>query len=254
MSLSWRNRTRIALCADRVIVLRTDGRKVVSRDIHACAGNAVTGTLETLLADPDLKKTDATLILSSHFVKFMVLPLDASLSMAEQRALAQHRFSEVYGEPESGWEIRLSEGNPVLASAVEKGFLETLKLAFDASGVRLKSMQPYLMTAFNAARGQMKEDSAWFVLAEPGICCIARLQDGQWQGVRLSRGAITGAQLEREAMLAASDADRTIYLCAPENPDARIGGNWKVQALHCGSVTGIPTGEAGLYAMASVGM
>src|ERR1019366_5449843 len=96
----------------------------------------------------DWKQADTMVVLSNHYVRFLVLPWnEAMLSGAEKMALVQHRFDEVYGEASSSWDFRLNEGSfgtPSLACAIPQKLLSQLKALFEASPLRLKSVQPYL--------------------------------------------------------------------------------------------------------------
>ncbi|HQT26326.1 MAG TPA: hypothetical protein PLK99_06985, partial [Burkholderiales bacterium] len=238
MSLLSRDRLRIALCPDRAIVVHFSRGKVVSKAVQPIEGDVVEA-LSGILSIPPAK--DATLILSSHFVKFMVVPWqDEALSEEEMLAMVRHRFSEIYGEKER--EIRLSEGKigaSSLASALDRDLLEGIKQAFAASGTRLRSVQPYLMTAFNASRSEIKEASCWFVVMEKDICCMAKIREGKWERLRQCRGEAEQAwlMLEREAMLA-EEAGRRVYLYAPEHPGMQPGGSWSVHCIRTGIESG----------------
>ncbi len=230
MSLLSRETLRIALSPERAIVSFFSRGKLVSKNTHAAEGNAVE-LLSAIL--PESRGKDATLVLSSHFVKFMIIPWQEALSEQELQAMVAHRFSEIHGEGER--EIRISEGKigaPFVASAIDRGFLEGIRQAFSSSGVRLRSVQPYLMAAFNDSRKEMKEASSWFVLMEKGISCIARIREGTWERLRQCRGEIDEAwlMLEREAVLA-EDAGRNVYLYAPEHPGIHPEGKWSVHFL-----------------------
>lgn len=255
MSLLWRDRLNMALCPDRAIVLRFARGRLVSKDIHCFDAGSAIEALQGVLS-METKKSDATLVLSNHFVKYMVMPwTDAALSEEELHAMIRHRFTEVYGD--SDWEVRLSGGSfgaPSLASAVDRDFLGKLKQAFESSSVRLKSVQPYLMAAFNASRDRMKAASSWFVMAEDGLCCIAMLRDGNWQRVRQCRGGLKDAQqmLEREALLAQDDLDRKVYVFSPQS-GAWTEDGWTAEPLRLNPVPGISGVEADSYAMAMAG-
>jgi len=49
------------------------------------------------------------------------------------------------------------------------------------SKLHLRSIQPYLMAAFNHLRKHFKDASAWFLLAEQGKLCISLFDRGEWQ-------------------------------------------------------------------------
>ena len=181
----WRDRVRIALCPDRVITLHYKAGlrpRIISKQIHKCVESglgwqSVLPTLQAALSKTDWRNADATLIISNHFVRYLLLPWsDVSLTNEEKAALLQDRFQEVYGEVSATWDLRLnagSFGSPSLASGVDKNLLAQVKTIFDSSKLRLDSIQPYLMSSVNDIRRNFKKGSDWFVMVEEGMFCIA---------------------------------------------------------------------------------
>ncbi len=270
----WRDQVRIALCPDRVITVHCKAGlrpRIFAKQVHMCSGSeagwqAALPVLQAALDNPDWQNADATLILSNHFVRFLLLPWnDISLTDAEKLSLLQHSFSEVYGEASATWELRLSDGSfgsPSLASAVDQVLLEQLKGIFNESRVRLKSIEPYLMTAFNACRRDLGNDAAWFVLAEQGVFCIGRLHKGQWQSIRSRRTESDWFDeamlvLEREMLLADKESDGSkVYMYAPETPvlSPIERGKLVIHPLHPNLKDALPPWEMSIYAMAAAGM
>lgn len=270
----WRDQVRIALCPDRVITVhyRAGLRpRIVAKQVHHYSAaepgwQAALPVLQAALVNTDWKNADATLILSNHFMRFLLLPWnDVALTGAEKLSLLQHRFSEVYGEASASWELRLHEGAfaaPSLASAVDSDMLEQLQGIFKASPLRLKSIQPYLMSAFNACRRDLGDGAAWLVLVEQGMSCIGLLHRGQWQSIRLRRTGSdwfdeTMLALEREILLADhSSESRKVLMYAPEYPGLAIHkrGALTIHALLPDARTAFAPGEMGGYAMAAAGI
>ena len=156
-------------------------------------------------------RTRPRVVLSNRFVRYALVPWRAGLADAqEDLSYARHCFTKVYGKAASQWEMRLSRQPPEMprvASAVDPELLEGLRSVCQRGGVSLRSIQPHLMVAFNGARGQLRQRSAWLALLEPGHLCLALLRDGHWSRVRNLR--IEGSWreelpliLEREAFLA----------------------------------------------------
>lgn len=270
----WRDKVRIVLCRDRLIVLHLQGGRqprIHSKQVFPYTGTEsgwqpVLAILENVLKSNEWKKTDATVILSNHFVRFLVLPWnEALLSGAEKLALVQHRFDEVYGEASSGWEFRLHEGafeSPSIACAIPQELLSQLKAQFESSPLRLRFVQPYLMTAFNACRGELGNQAFWFVLAERDNICIGLLQDGQWSSIRL-RHVVSDwfeeamLMLEREALLAAGgNTHNKVFVLAPE-----LAGTtsikrepWSIKRLVLNPPSGILPADMANFAMAAAGL
>lgn len=270
----WRDQVRIALCPDRVITVhyRAGLRpRIVAKQVrHYSAAEpgwqAALPVLQSALANPDWENADATLILSNHFMRFLLLPWsDVALTGAEKLSLLQHRFNEVYGEASATWELRLNEGSfaaPSLASAVDRDLLGQLQGIFKASPLRLKSIQPYLMSAFNVCRRDLGNGAAWLVLVEQGMSCIGLLHRGQWQSIRLRRTGSdwfdeTMLALEREILLADHGKQTSkVLVYAPEHPVPALlkRGALTIHAVLPDARAALAPGDMGGYAMAAAGI
>ena len=230
MSLSWRERTRIALSPREVALVRFGrgwGLRVIERRSIACPevtgqeiwAGAVEG-LRALLAQPGLVKGDATLILSSHFVRYMVLPWSAELvTEAEEREFARNRFVQIFGQAASDWTIVVSAapaGAARLCAAVDQALIGAVRGAIAASALRLVSVQPALMVQFNEWRQRIGTDG-WLVIAEQGRLLVAWVCRGQWRSVRarpLNAAAIPLAQVleQEQLLLAAGSGEQKVFL------------------------------------------
>ena len=130
-----------------------------------------------------------TVILSSHHVRYALLPWSANLGREEEwLAYARFRLRETYGAAADGWEVRISPADPRaarVACAVERRLLDDLRTAADQAGVRLVSVQPSLMHAFNVHRREFERDDGWLVNAERGRLTIALIANRAWQLVRV---------------------------------------------------------------------
>lgn len=270
----WRDQVRIALCPDRMITVhhRAGLRPhIVAKRVHHYSAaepgwQAALPVLQAALANPDWKNADATLILSNHFMRFLLLPWnDVALTDAEKLSLLQHRFNEVYGEASASWELRLNEGSfgaPSLASAVDRDLLGQLQDIFKASPLRLKSVQPYLMSAFNVCRNKLGNGAAWLVLVEQGMSCIGLLHRGQWQSIRLRRTGSdwfdeTMLALEREILLADSgNHSSEVFIYAPEHPmfTPIKRGALAIHPVLPDARAALAPGEISSYAMAAAGI
>lgn len=274
MLLLWRNKVRIVICRDRLIVLHHASGKhprIHSKQVFPYAGQEpgwqpLLAILAKVLKANDWKNTDAIVILSNHFVRFLVLPWnDAVLSGAEKMALLQHRFDEVYGETSSTLEFRLSEGSfgyPSIACAMPRALMGQIKDLFASTQVRLKFVQPYLMTAFNACRSELGKETAWFVLAERDNICIGLLQGGQWSSIRLRHVVNDWFEeamllLEREALLAVDgNKYNKVFVFAPEMAGdiSIIRKPWSINRLMLNLPAKFSSAELPHYAMATAGI
>ena len=259
MSLSLRDELRVVLLPDQVLLVRI-GRKFtlqglryrvlekISLPCAAVAGDdaiwsEAINTLEKQLPDLARGIAYAKVILSNHFMHYAMVPWSEVLSNEqEEMAFARHCFSRIYGAAAETWELRLSQdsaGAPQLASAVDIRLLEALRAMFARAKVELKSVQPYLMAAYNNCRNNLQKQDAWFVLFEAGNLCIALLQQGRCRSVRTLKVGSDWRNtlpliLEREAYLADLDtATNQVFLWAPEHREAAVpeSGLWKINVL-----------------------
>lgn len=142
-------------------------------------------------------RVDVSVVLSNHFVRYAVLPdEDGAATPEEELALARFHFARIHGERAKSWDVRVCEQ---LACAIDAALLEGIRSAFPRNGkARLVSVQPYLMTAFNASRRRIPREGAWLLLAERGRTCLACLAPKGWASVHNGRETDAEALIERE--------------------------------------------------------
>jgi hypothetical protein len=218
-----RESIRIGLCPDRVIFARY-GRglrpRLLARGILSAEAvpaqepwRAPLAALPKLLQLHSPRAADAVVVLSNHFVRYLVLEANDRLSSREEwREYASHRLEKTYGARARDWHVRIAEAGPAhprVASAIDKTLLEAAAAAFKGSRARLWSIEPYLMTAFNQALPALRQSSFWFVVEEPGRLLLGLVRDGLWQSVRGRQANTRGCEelpqaVERESALLAS--------------------------------------------------
>jgi hypothetical protein len=185
-----------------------------------------------MLRHPNVSIGFASVVLSDHFVRYLVLPWSAALvSDAEQLEFARARFLKVFGDAAQRWTVLISPapaGHPRLAAAVEQPLIHALNEAFAASPLKLKSIQPAFVAHFNGARSKLASN-AWIVMAEQGRLLIAHLTGGRWRSVRtrpVNGVTIPLAQLlEQERMLLASDdAGAPVYVSVFDDVTVDLSG------------------------------
>ncbi|MBI3146614.1 MAG: hypothetical protein HYZ18_15445 [Pseudogulbenkiania sp.] len=197
MSLSLHDRVKMALCPDRVILARLSHglhSHLLAKRIVACpeAGTEpgwrpAVEVLRSTLKEPEWQQAAGTLVISNHFVRYLLVPWNDQLSTPEEwQAMVQHCFHQVYGEVAEHWACRWSGGGfgmPLIASAIDPELLVALHQVAQETGMKLDSVQPYLMSAFNYWRRRMISDNGCFLLTEPGRVCLACFHDKQWSGL-----------------------------------------------------------------------
>lgn len=262
----------IVLCPDQVallhlrrkLTLRGMERELLgSETLHAENGGDTPwgGALDALgAALPRFAghNAQANVILSNHFVHYVLVPWCENLDNEEEQAYAVHCFKEVYGDAVDGWEIRISPnsaGLPALASAVDGALLGRLRGLLEEQGLVVKSIQPHLMLAFNSCRTRLHGCNAWFAMLEPGSLCLGALRDGQFVWMRKMRIGQAWQDelpmlLEREAYLADVGLDTNeVLLWAPqlEGEEIREAGLWNIRQLNPGSMYGHALQTSGQY-------
>lgn len=136
---------------------------------------------------------DVGIVLSNQFVRYALVPHADSVGSDEEKlALARFHFNKLHGEASQAWDVRLSPapGHAAqVASAVDTGLMSALRGCFPQNArARLVSVQPWLMAAYNAARGQLSRDGAWLLLIEADRTCAALIGPKAILAVRNIKG------------------------------------------------------------------
>jgi hypothetical protein len=162
----------------------------------------------------------ADVVLSNHFVRYLVVPWNATVAgTREEEALAAARFQQVYGEIARTWAVRISPAKPgsaMLAAAAENGLVDAVAALFAGSRLRLRSVQPALMAACNLLAASVPAN-AWVAFAEPGQLLLGLQRDGQWHSLR-SRPlngvevSLAGLIEQERLLLGVEPAEEKVYL------------------------------------------
>jgi hypothetical protein len=123
-------------------------------------------------------------VLSNHFVRYLLVPWSAQIATAEEfRNCGAAMFEEIHGEASAEWDVCVSAeraGAPRLAAAVDRALLGAVRTAVGATRLRLASIQPYAMAAYNrVARAHTGTDFV-LLLLEAGRACVLAAQGGKW--------------------------------------------------------------------------
>jgi hypothetical protein len=207
-------------------------------------------------------KADVTVVLSNHFVRYAMVPSGEGLDAGdEELAYARYCFGKIHGARSKSWDVRMT-GGPAgaerLASAIDGSLLEAIQACFPArQKLKLASVQPYLMSAFNHWRSAVQAESTWFLLVEPQRFCLVLLQNGRWAAVRNSKAeADAPAQwaelLEREQHMVECAPPAHAYVHAPHAGDTRGAApeGWTLERLTLPAAPGISSEEAAPLSMA----
>lgn len=190
-------------------------------------------TLDRLLGEHTRARAGAELsvVISGHFSRFCLVPWSEQISSPDElRGFAQLCFEDLFGAPTQPWSLVLSAepaGHDRIASALPQDLLERLRTLVTGRGLRLRSVQPYLMTAFNRFDKSLDAGDFLFIVAEPQRSVLLLAREGRWSSVRSVGGSDSDAALSaligRERQLQASTSERAfnVYLHAPARLDAQ---------------------------------
>lgn len=252
MSPLLRDELRIALSPEKVAMVRLGSGfrpAVLAKDAIACDAplhdespwSGALDSLERKLRTLEGGKIDVTVVLSDHFVRYVLVPWSDQVNdKDEERAFVRHCFTQTYGKDAQHWALRMSQngyGRTQVASAIDQGLLDDLERVANAHGFRLVSLQPHFMTVFNQWRRQLLGAVVWFVVAEPGRLCVSQLQQGCWHILRTVKVGNDWQEalkklLEREFLMSESGMERgTVYLYAPDVADETDLPGWTVHHL-----------------------
>ena len=187
------------------------------------------------------KAAAASIVLADQFVRYVLLPWNEALKTPEQwLALAKHRFTGLHGARAAEWEVKVTatarEGAR-LACAVDSALINELSGRLSAAGVRLASVQPFLVAAYNRIRATVGDGSCWVVVEERGRLTLVLIQRGAWLAIRSRRcderwRIVLPEILEREsAFLALSEPCTRVIVCAQNGFDTQLHEQWRAQAL-----------------------
>lgn len=180
----------------------------------AGAPAAAAQALAELLQRPEVGAGTLSILVSSHFVRYLLVPWRAEIASPEEfAAYAQICCDQIYGSA-AGRSLRISAekaGSPRLAAAMDTAWLEALIQTAGAGPLRLVSVQPYLAAVCKRLARQLPREHFLLVLAEPGRSCLLAASQGRWLSVRASASEdqphAIAALIEREAQFLGLGAD-----------------------------------------------
>jgi hypothetical protein len=233
-----RDRFTAVIGTDRVVLARRPRGWGRTPELHAeveCVAptaKAAVQALTGLLSRPDIGAGELTIVLSNHFVQYLLLPWRAEVSQpSELAAYAAICFDETYGNDTGGREILIGReraGSARIAAGIDAVLLHGLRSAVAASQLRLASIQPYLSAAFDRVRRSVGSRDFMFVLAEPARSCVMIASGGRWRSLRNSAATARPHDIahliEREAQLAglADEGMPPVFVHVPGNDALKV--------------------------------
>lgn len=274
MSPWWREQVLLFLAPDRLVAVRLSRgprRRALAGHVETCEASAsdaapMLARLADLLRQPQWGRADAIVLLSSRFATYQLLPwTEAVLDADEAAARTRQLLARARGESAAALELRTSSGgfgHASLASGVEQRLLAAVREACAAASLRVVSIQPYLMAAFNACRRALPRGPHWFVVAESGTLCTALIQGGRWLSLRSRRVADAWAEelvptLRRQALVQDEAGEVSeVVIHAADGAGAQLPAHvgWTVRELLLGLPPGLAAGDARALGPALVGV
>ena len=186
MSPLLRDRIQVFFAPDRIDLVRSfrgikpkeDLRLVTpcKREPSLPAWEPPLGQLEQMIEDAF--GVDMSITISNDLVRYAVVSAQAQIaSPGELYAYAAFHMRGVYGERVGTWALSISAWDPcggAVCAAIERNLLERLGDIAIRRKVRLKSIKPYLTSAFDRWRKRFDGSQVWFALIETGRLCVVR--------------------------------------------------------------------------------
>ncbi|SCX38640.1 hypothetical protein [Nitrosospira sp. Nsp1] len=252
MSPLLRDRIQVFFAPDRIDLVRSfrgikpkeDLRLVApcEREPSLPAWEPPLGQLEQMIEDA--AGVDMSITISNDLVRYAVVSAQTQIaSPSELYAYAAFHMREVYGERAGTWALSISAWDPcggAVCAAIERNLLERLGDIAIRRKVRLKSIKPYLTSAFDQWRKRFDGSQVWFALIETGRLCVVLLSNGAWHRISNRRMLHRPedellAALDQEALLFSRQKEevQSVYLFAPEHPEMRLPSDcgWQVVPL-----------------------
>lgn len=230
MSPLWRDRLIVGLAPQRLTAIRL-GMGLHPRPIRQCEVNLKAddsimswrpglAAFQELIRDAQWQTASVEFVLSSHFVRYAVIPGDPNTQTDEERAaLGAVVFRKTFGTLCHDWIITLSEtrkGLSTLGAAIPSRLFEDLR-ACVGKGCRIHSIHPDLMEAFNRVGEDLNGSPVIFALVEFRRATIGHVADGAWKSIvsRLTPASDVNAfahVLEEEAAICPFPENATLWI------------------------------------------
>jgi hypothetical protein len=198
--------------------------------------------LDSMLASMKIvPNSQLKIILASDFVRYLSLPAQQVHMNAEEKlAYAIAAYREVYGSSVDVWDLKLNNAAPrqlTIAAAVDKTLLQALIQLAAKYQLKLVSVQPYLMSAFNALSSQIKNATGYLVIVELKRLLLINLQAGHCQNLRAfslnNNWQIELKNLLARELLMADSSNPELYIYAPMQKNMALDtiNDWQLKRI-----------------------
>lgn len=209
------------------------------RDVPPWQG-AVQG-LHDALAQPAARGvSELHVFLEADFLRYQIIPWQNDFARpAARRAYVQHCFAQTFGENSRQWQLLESPGrfgHAAFAAGVDSALLGALDQTARERQLRLRSVMPALVPAFNACAIAVATDSFWFVWMESERMTLVLSRRNEPVTVRVAPRDPDqlAMRLDREWNALGLIEAPCVVFCGDATGPARLPnglGRWRVESL-----------------------
>lgn len=227
----WRDEIGIHLSPTLVVLTRLKrgvrpqriGHEIVQVEGDALGFESALQVLGRLLEDVRWQGANARVVVADSWARYAIVPWADRLSSSERQAHAWHVMEQAYGDMRADWRLAVADagqGGPRLACSIPMLLHDTVFEACRRARLRVRSLQPQLVVAYNCASGEIGSKAGWFVSLASGTLAAAQFGPRGWSQVRALRiGSDWSAELQRLrrfGRLTAQNADDArVFVDAP---------------------------------------
>jgi hypothetical protein len=229
----WRDEVGVHVSPRRVLMLRVQRgfkRAVTATHEHSiiCGDandwRAPLGVLDQLLERSQWQGASLRVVLADNWVRYALVPWAMQLRSTDEHANhARQVLVRLYGNTVSEWEICLSQtppGHARVACAMPAELLRAVREIRTRHRMKLTSLQPQLLAAYDNWRHRLPASGAWFVTIGEGTLAAARLGARAWDRIHSLRiGADWTRDLKRlqtfGRLACAHPEEGRVYVDAP---------------------------------------
>lgn len=153
--------------------------------------SAALAALDAELAKGQWQDANLRVAIADRWARYRIVPWTAELrTEAERLDHARFIMANTYGTLVEHWTLGVSEdfpGSARIVSALPTQLLEELRARVPAHNLRLVSVQPQLIAAYNSWRHRLPATGGWFVTIEEGSLAAIHWTEKGWDAVHSVR-------------------------------------------------------------------
>ncbi len=200
MSPLWRDEIAIYVAPRKIALARRERglkpRVGAATEVAVPGGNAndirpAFACLAKVLAEPTWQDAAARVVIADPWARYGIVSWPTTRLDADARLThARYVLADTFGEGLVDWAVTLADtapGRSCVACAMPGQLRSSLEDVLAGARLKLASLQPQLVVAFNAWRHRLPPDDAWFVSLDDGSLSAVHLSNGAWDRVHMAR-------------------------------------------------------------------